>query len=300
MSRRKKPSITAPTLSSIWRTAPLGGPLTCSERKRVTVTREVSMRHGISSFWYYSLVVVLRPLMWLLTKRVWRGQKNIPRDRGVILAGNHISWYDPLALGYLLYKQGLWPRYLAKSELFKVKMLGSLMRGAGQIPVYRHTSDAGVVLRDAERALNNGACVVFFPEGTCTRDPDLWPMVAKTGAARLALTTGAPVVPVAHWGTHEFLPYGSTRPRLFPRKTVYVTVGPPVDLSAYSDKPLSTETLRAATSDIMVAITSLVAEVRGDQPPPAPFDPQAGTRAKTGAQSESSASKAQQTTRRRA
>lgn len=236
------------------------------------------MRHGISLFWYYSLVVVLRPLMWLLTKRVWRGQNHIPRDRGVILAGNHISWYDPLALGYLLYKQGLWPRYLAKSELFNVRALGSLMRGAGQIPVYRHTSDAGVALRDAERALNNGACVVFYPEGTCTRDPELWPMVGKTGVARLALTTGVPVVPVAHWGTHEFLPYGSKKPRLFPRKTVYVNVGAPVDLSTYSDKPLTAETLRAATTDVMTAITGLLAEVRGGQPPAEPYDPQSDAR----------------------
>jgi 1-acyl-sn-glycerol-3-phosphate acyltransferase len=62
-----------------------------------------------------------------------------------------------------------------------------------------------------------GACVIVYPEGTATRDPDLWPMVGKTGAARLALTTGAPVISIAHWGAQDILPYGSKKPKLWPR-----------------------------------------------------------------------------------
>ncbi len=88
------------------------------------------------------------------------------------------------------------------------------------------------MLKQAEKALAEGAAVIFYPEGTATRDPDLWPMVAKTGVARLALATGAPVIPVAHWGTQDVLPYGSKKPRLFPRKTVRTVAGKPVDLSA--------------------------------------------------------------------
>ena len=76
--------------------------------------------------------------------------------------------------------------------------------------------------------------MIVYPEGTATRDPDLWPMVGKTGAARLALTTGAPVIPVAHWGAQDILPYGTSKPHLFPRKTVRMVAGPPVDLSAYA------------------------------------------------------------------
>ena len=72
--------------------------------------------------------------------------------------------------------------------------------------MYRGRGDAGLVLKAAEQALARGCCVIVYPEGTATRDPDLWPMVGKTGAARLALTTGAPVIPIAHWGAQEILP----------------------------------------------------------------------------------------------
>ena len=78
--------------------------------------------------------------------------------------------------------------------------------------------------------------MIVYPEGTASRDPGLWPMVGKTGAARLALTTGAPVIPIAHWGAQDILPYGSKKLRLFPRKTVRMAAGPPVDLSAYAGR----------------------------------------------------------------
>jgi hypothetical protein len=115
--------------------------------------------------------------------------------------------------------------------------------------------------------------VIVYPEGTATRDPDLWPMVGKTGAARLALTTGAPVIPIAQWGAQEILPYGSKKPRLFPRKTVRMAAGPPVDLSAYAGQRLGASTLRAATADIMADITALLANIRLQTPPEVPYDP---------------------------
>ena len=77
------------------------------------------------------------------------------------------------------------------------------MRGTGQLPVYRGQADAALVLRDVEQGLSAGACVIFYPEATATRDPDLWPMAAKTGVARAALATGVPVIPVAQWGRAE-------------------------------------------------------------------------------------------------
>src|SRR5947209_15550704 len=89
---------------------------------------------------------------------------------------------------------------MIKSVVFEVKFIGPLMTKVGQLPVYRGRGDAGRVLKQAEQALRAGACVIVYPEGTASRDPDLWPMVGKTGAARLALTTGAPVIPVATWG----------------------------------------------------------------------------------------------------
>jgi 1-acyl-sn-glycerol-3-phosphate acyltransferase len=129
------------------------------------------------------------------------------------------------------------------------------------------------VLRDAEQGIKNGACVIFYPEATVTRDPDQWPMAAKTGVARLALATGAPVIPVAHWGAQRILPYGSFRPHLVPRTTVQVTAGPPVDLSEWEGQPMTSAVLRAATEKIMKDITALLAGIRGKTPPAEPYHP---------------------------
>ena len=167
---------------------------------------------------------------------------------------------------------------MIKSAVFGVKLIGPLLYKVGQLPVYRGRGDAGLVLKQAEQALSKGACVIVYPEGTASRDPDLWPMVAKTGAARLALTTGAPVIPVAHWGAQEILPYGTKRPHLLPRKTVRMVAGPPVDLSAFEGQRLSASTLREATAAIMADITALLATIRLQTPPAVPWDPAAGGR----------------------
>ena len=134
------------------------------------------------------------------------------------------------------------------------------------------------MLKEAETALAAGAAVIIYPESTATRDPDLWPMVAKTGVARLALTTGAPVIPVAHWGTQDILPYGSKKVRLFPRKTVRTVAGPPVDLSQWAGQKTSAKALRAATIAIMADVTALVAQLRGEEPPAVPYDPSLASR----------------------
>ena len=118
--------------------------------------------------------------------------------------------------------------------------------------------------------------MIVYPEGTASRDPDLWPMAGKTGAARLALTTGAPVIPIAQWGAQDILPYGTKKLHLFPRKTVRMAAGPPVDLSAYAGQRLGASTLQAATADIMAAITALLATIRQETPPAVPWDPAVG------------------------
>jgi 1-acyl-sn-glycerol-3-phosphate acyltransferase len=166
--------------------------------------------------------------------------------------------------------------FTIKSPVFDVKIIGSLLRKFGQLPVYRGRADAALVLNEAEQRISRGACVIFYPEGTASRDPEHWPMVARTGVARLALTTGVPVVPVACWGAQVILPYGDKRPRLFPRKTVQIAAGPPVDLSAFAGQPLSSATLREATNAIMADVTRLLAGLRGEQPPAVPYDPRAG------------------------
>ena len=90
-----------------------------------------------------------------------------------------------------MYDHGRLPRYLAKAGLFKNKFLGFFLRSAGQIPVDRRRKNAAGAFDAAVAAVRDGECVVVYPEGTITRDPDLWPMVGKSGAARIALATGA-------------------------------------------------------------------------------------------------------------
>ena len=208
------------------------------------------------------------------------GPGELPADgRGDPGPESHLSYADWPTVALFSDAYGhRFPVFMIKSAIFEVKLIGPLMYKLGQLPVYRGRGDAGLVLKQAERALAAGACVIVYPEGTATRDPDLWPMVAKTGAARLALTTGAPVIPVAHWGAQDILPYGSKKPRLWPRKTVQMAAGPTVDLSAYVGQRLSASTLRAATAAIMADITGLLAQIRQETPPAGVWDPAVGAR----------------------
>lgn len=216
-----------------------------------------------SRFWETVAVVIIKPLSLLLVKHDWRRIDRIPRTGGVIIAANHLSWTDPVLLGHLLYASGRWPVVLAKSGVFAVPVLGKVIAALRTIPVYRGSAEATRSLHDAEERLAEGSSILFYPEGTITRDPDLWPMAGKTGAARLALATGAPVIPIAHWGAQELLPYGEKRPRLFPRKTFKAIVGEPVDLSGFEGRPAE------ATAEIMRAVTLLLAELRGEKAPDA-------------------------------
>ena len=226
--------------------------------------------------WRLFTRIVLPPLIRALMKREVSGKEYFPREGGMILAGNHLSYADWPAMALFSYEAGRYPVFTIKSPVFEVKILGPIMHKLGQLPVYRGRADAALVLKNAEQHVARGACVIFYPEGTASRDPDHWPMAARTGVARLALSTGAPVIPVACWGAQVLLPYGSKRPKLFPRKTVKIAAGPPVDLSAYAGQPLTTENLRGATNAIMADVTRLLAGLRGEQPPALPYDPRAG------------------------
>lgn len=234
-----------------------------------------------SPAWRQFTKIVLPPLIQSAMKCDFSGKENLAGTGGMILAGNHLSYADWAAMALFSYRGGHYPVFTIKSPVFDVKIIGPLMRKFGQLPVYRGRADAALLLKDVEQRLNRGACVIFYPEGTASRDPDQWPMVARTGVARLALTTGVPVIPVACWGAQVILPYGDKRPKLFPRKTVKVVAGPPVDLSAYAGQPLTAQTLRGATEAIMADITKLLAGLRGEEPPAVPYDPRA-QRAVTG------------------
>lgn len=230
----------------------------------------MSRRTGLS---YRFMAVVLKPLMAVLTRKDWHGQEHVPAEGGFVIAANHNTHVDPVAVGHYFWDVGRPGYYLAKASLFGVPVLGTVLRAAHQIPVHRGSRDASLAFRDAVAAVNEGRPVIVYPEGTITRDPDLWPMAGKTGAARIALTTGRPVIPVAQWGAHELLPPYAKRPQIFPRKTMHITAGPPVDLSDFEGRELSVEVLRAATERIMDAITDLLAGIRGETPPERRYDP---------------------------
>jgi 1-acyl-sn-glycerol-3-phosphate acyltransferase len=241
------------------------------------------MAYTYSPAWRGLTMLVVPPAVTGLVGRDWRGMEQVPRRGGLIVAANHISEADPLAISYYLWKCGRYPVFLAKSTLFGSGLVGRVVRGTGQIPVRRDTAGVATSLTDAEEALAAGQCLVIYPEGTCTRDPNLWPMTGQTGVARLAVATGTPVVPLASWGAHELLPYrkgeqdglaGTLKPGFhpLPRKKMHVIAGPAVDLSGYQGQPLTADTLHAATTDIMQTIAGLVGELRQEQPPAQLYD----------------------------
>lgn len=213
----------------------------------------------------FCATVLRRPLM-MLTKRDWHGAEHLP-DSGCVLAVNHISEVDPLMTAHFVYDNGRLPRFLGKSEVFDIRGLGAILRSAGQIPVYRGRATASEAYRAAVDAVRAGECVIMYPEATLTRDPDLWPMTGKSGAARIALETGCPVVPVAQWGAHEILPPYARKPDLLPRKVMRFRAGPPVDLSDVAAAPLDSAALRVATDRILDALTHELAAIRGEEPP---------------------------------
>lgn len=217
-------------------------------------------------------VSIIKPTLLATTSRTWIDGEKIPATGGCVVVLNHISHVDPLLSALFVYDHGRVPRYLAKSGLFRNKYLGGFLRSAGQIPVERLSRNAVGAYAAAVQAVRDGECVVVYPEGTLTRDPELWPMKGKSGAARIALATGCPVIPVGQWGAQDVLPPYSTKPRILPRKHVVMKAGDPVDLSDLAGARPTAEAITEATERIMTALTALVADLRGEAAPSELFD----------------------------
>lgn len=218
-------------------------------------------------------VALLRPPLMALTRRRWSGAENLVRDRGCVVVPNHNSHVDPLVVAHFLNDNGVTPSFLGKIEVFDIPVVGRILRAARQIPVYRESGQAGDAYRAAVAAVRGGQAVVIYPEATLTRDPDLWPMRGKTGAARVALQTRCPVIPVAQWGSQQILYPYSKHAHLLPAKEVTVVAGPPVDLSDLYDRPVTKAVVDEATGRIMATLTSMLEEIRGEQAPAERFDP---------------------------
>lgn len=223
--------------------------------------------------WYGFGAAVLWPPMQTLTKREWHGAERLgkPGD-GLILAANHISMFDPFVLAHYINDNGRSLRVLAKASLFDLPLGGRVLKGTGQIPVQRQTGDAAAAVEAGVQAVRDGHCILMYPEGTITRDPDLWPMTGKTGVARIALSSRKPVIPISQWGAQEVTPPYKLQARFFPRKTMQVAAGAPVDLTDLYDEEPTSEALAVATARIMNAITDGLAQLRQETPPQGRWD----------------------------
>lgn len=235
-----------------------------------------------SIFWLLGALVV--PAVGLLAKIEIEGGENLPEKGAYVLAPNHVSEFDPLIVAVAVWRLGRAPSFMAKESLFRVPVLGAAMRATGMVPVSRASSSTGAreTIRNSEALVEKGRGVIVYPEGSLTRDPAMWPMRGKTGAVRLALAGGIPVIPVAHWGAQEILPrYGRFTP--FPlRKRVRVVVGEPVDLSQYARSDEGPASLTGATALVMDRITGLLARLRDAQPPAERWNPSAHGQTETG------------------
>jgi 1-acyl-sn-glycerol-3-phosphate acyltransferase len=193
------------------------------------------------------------------------------RQGPLILAANHVSPVDPLMLMAACSRAGIAPRFMATAGLFQAPVAGSIMRACGQLRVDRHTAQVAEALPAAAAALREGSVVLVYPEGRIGLDPWMWPERGKTGVARMAALSGAPVVPVAQWDTHRVMPYAapaglarSLLRTIWQRPVVHVRFGEPVDLSGLTGTA-GAQAMRA-TDRIVEGIAQTLAPLRPDEP----------------------------------
>lgn len=219
--------------------------------------------------WVALAAVVFYPLTLLLARRRMSGLEHVPARGPALLVCNHVSYLDPVYTAVFVHRARRVPRFMAKDSLWKVPVLGRTLAGSRQIPVSRGRADAGASIEAARGAFDDDGVVVIYPEGTITRDPDGWPMDARSGAARLALAGDVPVVPAVHWGTKSVYDHYRKRFRPSPRKVVTVRAGAPIpmdDLRArVGPNGPGAALLRETTERMMAAVRALLEDVRADE-----------------------------------
>lgn len=215
-----------------------------------------------SLFWATPTANSICGFMRLLTRIEVTGSHRVGHGP-LIIAPYHASKIDPLAIAVAIWREGVLPHFLAKSSIFK-GAVGRALVTMGQIPVLRASMKAGDSLIHAKNALEAGQTVVIYPQGTLTKDPELWPQPSKTGVSRLAIETGVPVVPVGHWGLQAIMPVHSKgiRPRPFSR--IRVRFGEPIIPPAPdADGHVSAALSRQFADRVTAGIAQEVAALRG-------------------------------------
>ncbi len=194
----------------------------------------------------------------------YRNMDELPLEGPMIVVVNHVSHVDPFLISKFILDAARTPRFLAKESIFDVPVVGAAMRGMGHIPVKRGSTDARQSLAAAVACLEGGGVIVLHPEGTVTRDPNWWPMIGKTGAARLAsLVPDVPVIPVVQWGVQDSVDLYRKKIKLIPRPGHVISVGDPIDLSAFRDREARPRMLREMTEVIMRRLRCDLAALRG-------------------------------------
>lgn len=236
-----------------------------------------------SVFWPLAALVV--PVLGLIAKIRISGAEKLPREGAFVLAPNHYSEFDPLIVAAAVWRIGRAPRFMAKESLFRVPVLGWFLRRTGMIPVARTSSAASAkqTMKQSAELVEHGRGVIVYPEGTLTRDPDLWPMRGKSGAVRLALADGIPLIPMAQWGTQAIMGRYQKGLSLWPlRKPVEVIIGDPVDVSDLRGRAGEPAALNEATSRLMNAITALLEQLRDEKAPAERWNPASHGQKETG------------------
>jgi 1-acyl-sn-glycerol-3-phosphate acyltransferase len=203
-----------------------------------------------------------------------RGRAEVVRrlpDGPVIVISNHTSYADGVLLLLVCRRLGRSARMLATSGVFNVPVIGGMLRRMGFIPVERGAANAAEALDPAAEALAHGEVVALFPEGRLTRDPNRWPERAKTGSVRLALRTGAPIVPVAMEGAHhvvgrKHLVTGLIANVLL-RPKVETRIGAPIDVRSMVQGEQTPDEVRRLTDIVMAELIALIEQLRGEQAP---------------------------------
>ncbi|MBM3723195.1 MAG: 1-acyl-sn-glycerol-3-phosphate acyltransferase [Actinobacteria bacterium] len=210
---------------------------------------------------------VVPPIYSMFSYRDYHGGENLNQPGGLVVASNHISWADPLAIARFLWDNNRVARFLVKDSVARAPVLGTIVNSAKQIPVERGTSRAGLAAVEAVKAVKAGETVLVYPEGTITKDPNLWPMEGRSGAVRIAVESGAPLVPMAIWGPQEILAPYSGKPNLFPRKKISAIAGPPLDIDYLRTGTPTQEQYREAANNLMDEITRLLEILRKEPRP---------------------------------
>jgi 1-acyl-sn-glycerol-3-phosphate acyltransferase len=212
--------------------------------------------HTEPDLWWKTALPLARAATTLALRLRIEGAGHIPPDGPAIVACNHVSFLDSVFIPLAAWRRRRMIAFLSAAEFFEMPVVGWGLRKARQIPVRRGNRDQRAIDM-AEAWLGAGGLLGIFPEGKINRDPDAGLLPGKRGVARLALETGAPVVPAATWGGQYRLPRGGITFRRKPwRLPVSLVLGEPLPVERHDDP--TDEDLRRETDRVMTAIGDLL------------------------------------------